>query len=152
MRFLVFCLIAGIANTTIAHTKTLDRMEALLVVNQWFETMSHARLDELLDLYAPDATFFGTSSKRILVGRDDIRKYFEAGFKNAKEKRLSISLKKHSTVELSDSVIAIAALDNISWPEKDGTVSSLPGRISFILEKRNEKWKIVHFHRSQMPK
>jgi hypothetical protein len=41
-------------------------------------------------------------------------------------------------------------MDTVSGT-KDGATFYRPGRASFVLAKREEKWQIVQFHRSALP-
>jgi hypothetical protein len=51
---------------------------------------------------------------------------------------------------VSDTAVLVVGLDTVS-AVRDGTPISAAGRVSFVLGKRGDDWKIVHFHRSAMP-
>jgi formylglycine-generating enzyme required for sulfatase activity len=50
-----------------------------------------------------------------------------------------------------DSVVLVAGL-NDSMGVSDGKPFSNSGRVTFVIAKRAVDWKIVHFHRSAMPR
>jgi hypothetical protein len=47
--------------------------------------------------------------------------------------------------------VLVAGL-NDSMGVLDGKPFTNPGRVTFVIAKRGTEWKIVHFHRSAMPR
>ena len=52
---------------------------------------------------------------------------------------------------LSDNAVVMTGLDTVTGV-RDGQPVSSNGRVTFVLAKRGSDWKIVHFHRSAMPR
>ena len=102
-----------------------------------------------LDFNAPDALFIGTGSKTVVTDPAAIRTYFEGALLTRKPRAAPIS--SLEILVLSDTAVVIAGL-NTSTGVLDGNTFSNPGRVTFVIAKRGPEWKIVHFHRSAMPK
>jgi hypothetical protein len=100
-------------------------------------------------LYAPDALFLGTGSKTIVTKSDDIRKYFENALLTNRPR--GATLGSYEAIILSDTAVVVTGLDTVTGV-RDGTPFSNSGRATFVVAKRGSDWKIVHFHRSAMPK
>jgi uncharacterized protein (TIGR02246 family) len=137
-------LFASICSSAIAGPKE----EALQVVQSWTKAFTESDVDGIVKLYAPDALFFGTGSKTLVTKTEDIRKYFEAALLNNRPRSAAVG--DHSVAVLSDTVVTITGLDNVTGT-RDGKIYSAIGRTTFVVAKRNAGWQIVHFHRSAMP-
>jgi len=122
--------------------------DARELAERWSSAFTQADMNALMDLFAPDAVFFGTSSKAIVAGTDGIRNYFENSFLGSK-RYVSVLTDIHVTA-LSDDVAIIAALNKITITENNHT-DDLMGRLSIAARKREGLWKIEHFHRSALP-
>ena len=122
--------------------------EALAVVEKWVAAFAASDVDAIVKLNAPDALFMGTGSKEVVTDPAAIRKYFEGALLTRRPRAAPISASE--VMVLSDSVVVVAGL-NTSTGVQDGKTFSNPGRVSFVIAKRADEWKIVHFHRSAMP-
>ena len=91
----------------------------------------------------------GTGSKTVVTDPAAIRKYFEEAILTRRPRAAPIS--SSEIMVLSDSVVLVAGL-NTSTGVLDGQTFSNSGRVTFVLARRGSGWKIVHFHRSAMPK
>ena len=123
--------------------------EALGVLDQWAKAFAASDVDAIVKLYAPDALFMGTGSKTVVTDPAAIRKYFEGAILTRRPRAAPIS--SSEVMVLSDTAVLIAGL-NTSTGVLDGKTFSNPGRVTFVIAKRGSDWKIVHFHRSAMPK
>jgi hypothetical protein len=56
------------------------REDALAIVEKWSKAFTASDVEGIVKLYAPDATFLGTSSKTTVVEPEGIRGYFESAF------------------------------------------------------------------------
>ena len=56
-------------------TQTIN--DARELAERWSSAFTQADMNALMALFAPNAVFFGTSSKAIVAGTDGIRNYFE---------------------------------------------------------------------------
>ena len=94
----------------------------------------------------PDMVNFGTGANERIVGWDNLKKVIEA--QNAALSETKITQ--------SDVTINISADGQFAWATSlwnfkatmDAQVMQLPVRCSWILEKRSNEWKIIHFHKS----
>jgi hypothetical protein len=53
------------------------KKDALAVLDKWTKAFAASDVDGIVKLYAPDALFFGTSSKAVVVKPEGILSYFE---------------------------------------------------------------------------
>ena len=137
-------LLAALSSAAIAGPKE----EALVVVDQWAKAFSDSDVDGIVKLYAPDALFLGTGSKRVVTEPGAIRKYFEDALLTRRPRGASIN--EQAVMTLSDTAVIITGLDTTTGV-LDGRPFSNPGRVTFVVAKRGSDWQIVHFHRSAMP-
>jgi uncharacterized protein (TIGR02246 family) len=144
--FLVaIALIASLSSTANAEPKK----EALQVLEKWTKAFTDSDVDGIVNLYAPDALFLGTGSKTVVVKPDEIRKYFENALLNNRPR--GAKLEEHEAMVLSDGAVVVTGLDTVT-SVRDGNPVSASGRVTFVVAKRGSDWKIVHFHRSAMPR
>jgi uncharacterized protein (TIGR02246 family) len=123
--------------------------DALAVLNQWSQAFAASDVDTIVSLYAPDALFMGTGSKTVVTESAEIRRYFEDAILTRRPRAAPIS--SSEVMELADNAVLIVGL-NESKGVLDGKPFSNPGRVTFVIAKRGSDWKIVHFHRSAMPR
>jgi uncharacterized protein (TIGR02246 family) len=97
-------------------------------------------------VHDPDMVNFGTGAKERIVGWDALRKVIEA--QNAALSETEIT---QSDVTINLSPEGQFAWVTCRWNFKstmEAQVMQLPVRCSWVLEKRGNDWKIVHFHKS----
>ncbi len=123
--------------------------DALAVLDQWSKAFAASDVDAIVALYSADALFMGTGSKSVVTEPTAIRKYFEDAILTRRPRAAPIS--SSEVMVLSDNLVLIAGL-NDSMGVADGKPFSNPGRVTFVIAKRGSEWKIVHFHRSAMPR
>jgi uncharacterized protein (TIGR02246 family) len=135
-------LFASLCSTAIAG----PREEALQVVEKWSKAFTESDVDGMVKLYAPDALFFGTSSKALLTKPDEIRKYFERALSTGRVDRKLDS----SVMVLSDTVVVVTGLETVTGVRGEKPFSGT-GRVTFVVAKRGSDWQVAHFHRSRLP-
>lgn len=118
------------------------------VLEAWSRAFTASDVTAIVELYAPDALFIGTSSTQVVTETAGIRKYFERALLTRRPRGATIS--DPSVLVLSDDTVLITALNTVTGVQ-DGKPLSMPGRVSFVIGRRGDAWKIVHFHRSAMP-
>jgi len=123
--------------------------EALLLLDKWTKAFAASDVDAIVSLYASDALFLGTGSKAVVTKTEDIRRYFEGALLTRRPRGAPIDASE--VLVVSDDVVVVAGL-NTSTGVADGVPFGNPGRVSFVIAKRDGAWKIVQFHRSAMPK
>lgn len=124
------------------------REEALAVVDRWAKAFVESDVDGIVRLYAPDALFFGTGSKTLVISPDGIRTYFEQALLTNRPK--SAALGDHTVMVVSDTVVVVTGQD-AAGGVREGKPYSADGRVTFVIAKRGDAWQIVHFHRSAKP-
>jgi uncharacterized protein (TIGR02246 family) len=121
--------------------------DALQVLARWIQAFNASDIDGIVSLYAADALFIGTGSKEVGTSPEYFRNYFQS---LKRDMPRGATLESYSVLELSSTVVLISGMDTVSGTT-DGVIFQRPGRTSFVLTKRDEKWQIVQFHRSAMP-
>lgn len=122
--------------------------DALAVVDRWAAAFTASDVDAIMALYTDDATFFGTSSTAPLTTNAAIRGYFERALLNDRPR--GAKLDERLATELADGMVVITGLDTVT-STRGGERVSTRGRVTFVLAKRGDAWRIVHFHRSALP-
>lgn len=123
--------------------------DALAVLDQWAKAFAASDVDAIVKLYAPETYFLGTNSRNVTTDHAVIRKYFERAILTRRPRSAPIT--ESHVVVLSDNAVLVTGL-NSSNGVLDGKPFSSPGRVTFVIAKRGSDWKIVHFHRSPVPK
>ena len=118
------------------------------LLNKWISAINAYDLQGVTSLYAADALFFGTSSQILLTKPEEIEKYFEQAFTNLSPFIASIG--EYAVTQIAESVVAISGYDHWSVTQSGKTVIA-NGRLSFVIKKIGDEWKIINFHRSAMP-
>ena len=123
------------------------KAEALQVLAKWIQAFNASDIEAIVSLYASDALFIGTGSKEVGSNPEYFRNYFQS---LKRDMPRGAKLESYSAIELSSTVVLISGMDTVSGT-KDGATFYRPGRTSFVLAKREQKWQIVQFHRSAVP-
>jgi uncharacterized protein (TIGR02246 family) len=140
----VIIVATGLSTAAIAGPKE----DALQVLEKWANAFNNSDVDGIVELYATDALFLGTTSKTIVNKPEGIRAYFENALLNDRPR--GANLNEYEALVLSDTVVEITGLDTITGV-RNGTSFSANGRVTFVVQKRGPDWQIVQFHRSAMP-
>lgn len=126
-----------------------DAAEAARVLDKWAAAFNASDVDGIVQLYSEDAIFVGTGSTTVVTEPSGVRAYFETALLNNRPR--GATLASYETTVLSETAVAFSGLDAVSGV-RDGVPFSNPGRVTFVIAKRGVDWKIVHFHRSAMPR
>jgi uncharacterized protein (TIGR02246 family) len=147
-QFIVAVLFAVVVGSAAAPALAEPRDEAVAVVERWVEAFNASDVAAIVELYAADATFIGTSSRAILTTSADIRRYFEQALLSNRPR--SATLGERVVAELDDGAVLVSGLD-VTTGTRNGAQVNTPGRVTFVIALRGERWRIVHFHRSALP-
>ncbi|MEY3579807.1 MAG: SnoaL-like domain [Pseudomonadota bacterium] len=129
-----------------SSNNVLDDGDQLLA--NWVAAVNRCDVDAVMQLFAADAMFYGTSTKILITSSEGIRQYFEQAF--AQLQPLSMSIDNNKIQSVSDDVLLTACTDE--WSVMlDGQKQVMAGRLVLTAAKRQEEWRIVSFHRSVMP-
>lgn len=121
---------------------------AVDVLARWTRAFSDADVAGIVDLYAEDALFLGTSSKTGTQNRADVRAYFERALLHNRPR--SAAIDERTLMVLAEDVVVASGLDTVTG-NKEGQTYAIRGRFTFVIQRRTTGWKIVHFHRSALP-
>lgn len=125
--------------------------EAEAAYDKFFTTFTTDNHEQLADLFAPDALFYGTGSAVVVTTHEGVVDYFKSALSGTKGVTRAVPIEKRSLV-LSDSVVAISG----KWQSErtlDGKMTTAgPSRVTAVLQKRGGRWFIVQFHNSPTPK
>lgn len=124
----------------------LEDGEQLLA--NWVNAVNRCDVDAVMQLFAADVMFYGTSTKTLITSSESIRQYFEQAFTQLSPLNMSIEDKKIQYV--SDDVMLLACTDKWSVA-LNGQQQVMFGRLVMTAAIKQGAWKIVSFHRSVMP-
>ncbi|MGC9516657.1 MAG: nuclear transport factor 2 family protein [Methanomicrobiales archaeon] len=123
-------------------------MEAESAVKELLERYTQAYaskdMEKMMSLFPddPDLVFIGTGEDEWVQGFEELKKGFKRDFKQADEidvgfENLSISSSGH---------VAWASMRMMMNAMVSGEEVILVGRLSIVVEKRDDRWFIVHLH------
>ena len=112
----------------------------------WVEAYNARDAARIAGLYANDATFWGTRSDTLRITPQQVAAYFEESVANP---TLRVKIDQQSIRVYGD--VAFNAGTYTVTDRKSGEEVATAGRFSFVFNKRNGQWLIVHHHSSRMP-
>jgi ketosteroid isomerase-like protein len=118
------------------------------LLSSWVTAVNRCDVDAVMQLFAADVIFYGTSTKTLITSSEGIRQYFEQAF--AQLQPLSMSIDNKKMLSVFDDVMLLACSDKWSVT-LDGQQQIMFGRLVLTAAIRLGEWKIVSFHRSVMP-
>ncbi len=113
----------------------------------WVAAVNRCDVDAVMQLFAADAMFYGTSTKTLITNPKDIRQYFEQAFAQLQPLAMAVTDKK---ISFTNDVMLLACADQWSVT-LDGQQQIMFGRLVMTAAIKQGAWKIVSFHRSVMP-
>ena len=131
-------------STTIAR----DQNGALSALHAWIDAVNRHDLEAIVAIFAPDASFFGTSTQTLGSSSEGIRQYFDVVLKNYAPLRAALGSVIVS--ELSPDSAVITGYDKWQVTLNGESVEGI-GRLSVAVALRDNHWRIISFHRSAMP-
>ena len=121
---------------------------ALSALHAWVDAVNRHDLEAIVAIFAPDASFFGTSTQTLVSSSEGIRQYFDVALKNYAP--LKVALGPVTLSELSPDSAVITGYDK--WQVTlNGESIERTGRLSVAVALRDDHWRIISFHRSAMP-
>ena len=137
MLVLPMCVNAQTRPTT-AATEMLDRL---------LSGLNNTDLNAVLDLFADDVLFWGTSTKTLGTDSNGPRTYF-ASLAGGKPGVNVASTLDYSVREVAGGIQLLSGTWQVNIAGRD---SKPVLRLSMAVAMRNGKWKIVQFHNSALP-
>lgn len=117
------------------------------LVEQWMTAFAASDVDAIVATFSPDATFIGTVSDSVINANAGIRAYFELALLG-RVRAASFDLQ---SLQFAGDTVAIASGLNSTGELSHGIWKHALGRLTIVAQKREDEWKIVHFHRSACP-
>jgi len=125
--------------------------DALAAYDKFFTSFTTGNQVQVAALFASDALFYGTGSTEVVTNPEDVVAYFSKALSAARGETKARPFERKALV-LSDSVVAISG----KWQSErtlDGKmVTAGPSRVTVVMQKRGDRWLIVQFHNSPVPK
>jgi uncharacterized protein (TIGR02246 family) len=121
---------------------------ALSALHAWVDAVNRHDLEAIVAIFAPDASFFGTSTQTLVSSSEGIRQYFDVVLKNYVPLKVELGLVTVS--ELSPDSAVITGYDKWQVTPNGESVEGI-GRLSVVVALRDDHWRIISFHRSAMP-
>lgn len=122
--------------------------EAAALLQRWASAFNGGDVEQMLALYAPDATLVGTGSPEMLSREDGVRNYFARPFKRKYQVRMGGTV----TTVLADRALIATGDFEFHGTRGDGSDFVTPSRYTFVLAKHGGAWRIVHHHSSPRPR
>jgi uncharacterized protein (TIGR02246 family) len=122
--------------------------DALSVLDAWVDAVNRHDLEAIVAIFAPDASFFGTSTQTLVSSSEGIRQYFDVVLKNYAPLRAALG--SVTVSELSPDSAVITGYDKWQVTLNGESVEGI-GRLSVAVALRDNHWRIISFHRSAMP-
>lgn len=117
------------------------------MLERLFAGLNNTDLNAVLELFADDVLFFGTSTKALGVDGAGPRSYW-ATLSTGKPGANVASALEYSVRDAGGGVQLLSGTWQIAMAGRD---TKPMFRVSMAVAQRNGKWKIVQFHNSAMP-
>ena len=121
---------------------------ALSALHAWIAAVNRHDLEAIVEIFSPDARFFGTSTQTLVNSSEGIRQYFDVVLKNYVP--LTVTLGLVTVSELSPDSAVITGYDEWQVTLNGESIEGI-GRLSVAVALRDDHWRIISFHRSAMP-
>ena len=126
-------------------------------ISNWYSSLCSQNTEGVVSLYSSNITFLPTTSKIIVKDLKGVRNYFEAVKEKYKDfVTTKCELLSPEIIFINPDTVIVTGIDEFEGKiknENDNDNSfNIKGRQSFIFNKENTDWKIIHHHRSSMPK
>ncbi len=115
--------------------------------SHWVTAVNRCDVDAVMQLFAADVIFYGTSTKTLIISSEGVRQYFEQAFAQLQPLAMAVTDKK---ISFTNDVMLLACADQWSVT-LDGQQQIMFGRLVMTAAIKQGAWKIVSFHRSVMP-
>ena len=122
---------------------------------KWYSNLCSSNTEELVSLYSSKVTFLPTSSKIVIKDLKEVKNYFLGVNERYKEyKTNKCELLKPEIMLIDNNTVVVTGIDEFEGVIDNESQDSfnIKGRQSFIFTKENNEWKIIHHHRSRLPK
>ena len=120
--------------------------EIIRAIDEAAEAFEQRDMARFLDLFAPDAdvVMYGTGRDEKCLGREEIRRAFERAWAQSESASFQLGWRSIS----SAGPVAWVAADATVRVEVEGRVLTEDLRITFVFERRDDRWLCVQSHDS----
>jgi len=125
--------------------------DALAAYRKFFDLFTPDNHEQIIALFAPDAQFYGTLSGDLVTTPGGVRDYFVAAL-DAKRGPVKAVPLEVAALQITDSVVAISGKWHSERMQDGKMTPGGPLRNTVVMQKRGERWLIVQFHNSPVPK
>jgi ketosteroid isomerase-like protein len=117
------------------------------VYASFFEAMTNVEMDKVVGLFTEDALFWGTNTRELATDTAGVNAYFSVLRGNAPGQNVFRPV-DYEVVVLDANTLLLSG----RWEAGAATAATFNRmRISMVLVKRGEAWKIAQFHNSLLP-
>ncbi|KAB2806834.1 DUF4440 domain-containing protein [Phaeocystidibacter luteus] len=123
--------------------------EILDLLHSWLSGVKGRVSDKIVSCYSKNAALWGSLTKRLRCDEEGIRRYFEE-FLTADKHDLKVRFDQMEMNEIAGLPV-VSGVYVFTWKDSEGNLVALPARYTFVLSKRNGKWKIEDHHATVLP-
>jgi uncharacterized protein (TIGR02246 family) len=117
-------------------------MEGTALLDAWADAFNTREPERVAALYADDALLHGTSLAPLRVGIAQIRSYFRG--------TSTVEFGERHVVRLADDCLLSAGHYRFSRMQDDREIVT-PARFTFVFQRREGAWEVLHHHSSAEP-
>lgn len=121
--------------------------DASVVLRGWVDAYNSRDPARIVAQYAPDATLWGTTSPVLRANPAAIADYFKDA---AARPSATVRIGSGTVREVSPGLFVAAGIYTFGDASL-GPAGDRPSRFSFVLQRRDGRWLIVHHHSSAIP-
>lgn len=140
-------IILSLPGTSNAQSEPDPALAASAVFDEFLVFLTKLEIDSIVDLFASDALFWGTSSKILVEDTAGVNAYFSALSGGTPGQNVARKLNTSAYV-ISDSLVLVSGTWEVLF---NGAEGGAPLRVSMAVALRDGEWKIVQFHNSSLP-
>jgi uncharacterized protein (TIGR02246 family) len=144
LRRLVLAVLMALA--AVPSLAASPREEVVAATARWIDAFNRKSATDIVALYAPEATFFGTGSSALRSTPEAVAEYFA----NLGALGNAVITMGHYQVQLLGNTAIHSGFYTRS-SVANGQMSQAPARFTFVYGKRGGRWVILHHHSSAFP-
>jgi len=146
-RLLALLFVLAFSSATYAG----PREDALAAYEKFFAYFTTDNQDQLVTVFSSDAVFYGTISPELITTPEGIREYFVKALARSRGEVKAVLYGTTATL-LTDDVVLVTATWQAERTLDGKTTTNGPSRNTSVMHKRGDRWLIVQFHNSWVPK
>lgn len=120
--------------------------EVVAAAQAWGVAYDSRNPARIVAQYAPDATFWGTTSKSVAATPQAVAEYFKDA---AARPNARVRFDSHNVRMLGDTATDSGQYTFLD--QRDGAQIANPARFTLVFHRRDGRWVLVHHHSSRVP-